>query len=330
LSFFIVFNDTASVYRLIVIYLKVLADRQSYLNSDIIIAKYYLFILLLRTKGIGLPEKITIVQVGGSVERALKGDYQIAVKAILTESWQQTVKSRLSINLGLLFSLVLGMIVSFGASSYLGGIENVLADPQAGMLLNIVVTVAIWPFMAGVEMMGVQHAVGMNTQPKMIFSFLNRASWVVLCTLLTSVLISFGFQLFVVPGVFLAVTLSLTVPLVIEKKMTPMKAIVLSIKALRFKFFPLLTLYSLLLSLLIVLLLPFLLLLESSIAPLGIIIFLVGISFLAPLFYNVKGVVYREVFGISIASSDDINIDHHSGDSTSKDINSGSNDTFSA
>jgi len=290
----------------------------------------FYFILLLRTKGIGLPEKITIVQVGGSIESALKGDYQIDVKAILTESWQQTLKSRLAINLGLLFSLVLGMLVSFVASSYLGGIENVIADPQAGMLLNIVVTIAIWPFMAGVEMMGVQHAVGMKTHAKMIFTFLNRASWVVLSALLTSVLISVGFQLFIAPGIFLAVTLSLTVPLVIEKKMMPMKAVVLSIKTLRFKFFPLLALYSFLLSLLVVLLLPFVFLLDSSVAPLGIMIFLIGISFLAPLFYNAKGIIYREVFGITIASNDSANIPHNKGSSTSKDVDSGSNDTFSA
>lgn len=277
-----------------------------------------------------MPEKITIVQVGGSIERALKGDYQIDVKAILTESWQQTLRSRLSINLGLLFSLVLGMLVSFVGSSYLGGIENVLADPQAGMLLNIVVTVAIWPFMAGVEMMGLQHAVGMKTHAKMIFTFLTRASWVVLCALLTSVLISIGFQLFIAPGIFLAVTLSLTVPLVIEKKMMPMKAIILSIKALRFKFFPLLTLYSLLLSTLVVLLLPFILLIDSSVAPLGIVIFLIGISFLAPLFYNAKGIIYREIFGISIATSDDSNIPYNTSNSASKNTDSGSNDTFSA
>ncbi len=277
-----------------------------------------------------MPEKITIVQVGGSIERALKGDYKIDVKAILTESWQQTLRSRLAINLGLLFSLVLGMLVSFVASSYLGGIENVLVDPQAGMLLNVVVTVVIWPFMAGVEMMGVQHAVGMKTHAKMIFSFLTRASWVVLCALLTSVLISVGFQLFIVPGIFLAVTLSLTVPLVIEKKMMPMKAIILSIKALRFKFFSLLTLYALLLLLLVVLLLPFIFLLESSVAPLGIVIFLIGISFLAPLFYNAKGIIYREVFGISIAKSNDTDIPNNEDDSTSNKVDSGSNDTFSA
>lgn len=290
----------------------------------------FYFILLLRNKGIGLPEKITIVQVGGSVERALKGDYQIDVKAILTESWQQTLKSRMAINLGLLFSLLLGMLVSFVASSYLGGIENVLADPQAGMLLNVVVTVAIWPFMAGVEMMGVQHAVGLKTNAKMTFAFLNRASWVVLCALFTSVLISIGFQLFVLPGIFLAVTLSLTVPLVIEKKMMPMKAIILSIQALRFKFFPLLSLYSLLLASVIVLTLPIMLLLESSIAPLGVVIFLIGMTFLAPLFYNVKGIIYREIFGIGIATDDDTRINHRTGDSRSNDVDSGSNDTFSA
>lgn len=184
--------------------------------------------------------------------------------------------------------------------------------------------------MAGVEMMGVQHAVGMKTHAKMIFSFLTRASWVVLCALFTSVLISIGFQLFIVPGIFLAVTLSLTVPLVIEKKMMPMKAIILSIKALRFKFFSLLTLYALLLLLLVVLLLPFIFLLESSVAPLGIVIFLIGISFLAPLFYNAKGIIYREVFGISIAKSNDTDIPHNDDDSTSNKVDSGSNDTFSA
>jgi len=273
---------------------------------------------------------MTIVQIGGSIERAVKGDYQIDIKSVLTEAWQQTLRSRLAINLGLLFSLGLGMLVSLFASSYLGGIESVLADPQAGMLLNIVVTVVIWPFMAGVEMMGVQHAVGMKTNAKMVFSFLNRASWVVLCALLTSVLISFGFQLFVAPGIFLAVTLSLTVPLVIEKKMTPMKAIILSIKALRFKFFPLLALYSLLFSTLIVLLLPFIFLLDTSVAPLGIVIFLIGITFLAPLFYNAKGIIYREIFGIGIATNDDKNTPFNKNNPTSKNIDSGSNDTFSA
>ena len=277
-----------------------------------------------------LPEKITIVQVGGNIESALKGDYQIDVKKIFTEAWQQTLKSRISMNVGLLFSVLLGMLVSFIGSNYLGGVEAVLADPEASMLLNMVVTIAVWPFLGGVEMMGVSHAVGMKTDVKMIFSFLQRASWVVLCALFTSVLINIGFQLFVLPGVFLAITLSLTIPLVIEKKMTPMKAIILSVQTLRFKFLSLLYIYVVLFLSLVLLFMPLALLIESSFAPLGIIVLLIGISFLAPLYYNIKGILYREIFGISIAT--DKFVDNQQGSATvvSKVIKSDSDDTFSA
>lgn len=281
-----------------------------------------------------MPEKITIVQVGGNIESALKGDYHIDVKAILIESWQQTLKSRLPINLGLLFSLILGVLVSFVVSSYLGGIEAVLADPEAGMLLNVIVTIAVWPFVAGVEMMGVMNAIGMKTDTKMTFAFLKRASWVVLCVLFTSVLTSLGFQLLILPGVFLAVTLSLTIPLVIEKKMSPMKAIILSIQTLRFKFLSIFILYLILFMSLVVLFLPIALLIESNFSPLGIMIFLFGISYIAPLFYNVKGVLYREIFGVSLATNSssikDSNTLLNSIETKSDKLNSDSDDTFSA
>ncbi|MCW8833561.1 MAG: hypothetical protein OQK09_00060 [Colwellia sp.] len=277
-----------------------------------------------------MPEKISIVQVGGSVETALRGDYHIDVRAILTEAWQLTLKSRLAINLGLLFSLLLGMSISLLVSNYLGGIEAVLEDPQLSMLLNIVVTIAVWPFIAGVEMMGVLHSVGMKTHMKMTFSFLQRASWVVLCALFTSVLISLGFQLFILPGIFLAITLSLTIPLVIEKKMTPMKAITISIQALRFKFLPLFVIYFILLMSLVMLFFPLALLLESTLAPIGIMIFIFGSSYLAPLFYNTKGILYREIFGISLATDKSIDELEQTANSSVSKVKSDSDDTFSA
>jgi len=277
-----------------------------------------------------LPEKISIVQIGGSIDRALKGDYKIDVKATLTEAWQLTLKSRVAINLGLLFSLLLGMLVSFVISNYLGGIEAVLADRQASMLVNVVVTIAVWPFIAGVEMMGVLHAVGMKSHVKMTFGFLNRASWIVLCALFTSLLTSIGFQLFVLPGLFLAITLSLTIPLLIEKKMMPIKAVVVSIQALRFQILPLFLLHFILLMSLVMLLFPFALLIETSVAPLGILCFLFGFTYLAPLFYNVKGILYREIFGVSIATDKAIDeLERTTNTSVSK-SGSDPDDTFTA
>lgn len=282
-----------------------------------------------------MSEKISVVQVGGSIEQAVKGEYAIDSKKVLSQAWQQTLKARVSINLGLGFSLILGMLVSYIASSYLGGIEAVLQDPKASMILNILVTVVIWPFMAGVEMMGVLHAVGLKTKPSMIFSFLKRGSWVAICALLTSSLISVGLQLLIIPGIFLAVVLSLTIPLVVEKQLSPVKAIVISVQALRFKWFQLMTLYLVLIMCFLALLFPIALLVESSLAPVGIVIFLFGMTYLAPWYYNVKGILYRDIFGIQIASNNPEKVIENTEktlndqENNSKD-SKGSDDTFSA
>ena len=245
-------------------------------------------------------EKKSIIHIGGTVEKALKGDYTIDVKAILVEAWQYTLRARVAINLGIVFCLCIGTLISLIASSYLGGIEAVIEDPKASMILNIIVTIAIWPFMAGVEMMGVFHAIGLKTHPKLVFSFLNRGSWVALSALLTSLLMSIGFQLFILPGVFLVVALSLTIPLVVEKKMMPMKAIIISIQTLRFKWFQIFLLYIILMFALTLLLVPLVMFADSSLLPVAIVIFILGFSFLAPLYYNVKGILYREIFGVSL------------------------------
>lgn len=270
--------------------------------------------------------------IGGNLERATNGDYTIDVKAVLTEAWQQTLKSRISINLGLLFVLIFGMMVSYISSSFFGGIEQVINDAQAGngqslQMINIIVTIAVWPFIAGIEMMGVYHAINKPTQANMVLSFLSRGSWVALTALLTSVLISIGFELLIIPGVLLAVMLSLTVPLVVEKKLSPMQAIIISIKALRFKIGALLSIFAILFMSLISLLFPIALLINSSLAPLAIMVFLYGLSYLAPWYYNVKGVLYREIFGVVSDKGDENNA---IANSATNNEHNGSDDTFSA
>ena len=245
-------------------------------------------------------EKDSVVQVGGNVESAIKGDYQIDVALVLKEAWQKTQQGRQAINIGLAFIFVIGMLVSFAVGEYFGGIEAAFKQPKVLLFIQTVVSLVIWPFLAGIEMMGVLHAVGAKTQPKLIFSFLKRGSWVVVCGLFTSALVSVGFELFVIPGVFLAVIFSLTIPLVVEKKFSPIKAMVVSLQALRFQWFKLFSVYLILLGLLILAIIPLLFTGQSSMAIIAIVLFLFGLSYLAPLFYNVKGILYREIFGLTL------------------------------
>ena len=266
-----------------------------------------------------------------SVENAILGHYVIDTKSILNEAWQQTKQSRVSINVGILFVLLLGTLVSLIASSFIGGVEAVINDPKASMILNIFVTVVIWPFLAGIEMMGVYHSLGKRTQAKMVFGFLNRGSWVALCALLTSLLISLGFQLLIVPGIFLAVVLSLTIPLVVDKKLSPTKAVKISIQALRFKFFKLLSLYMILFMILTLLVFPIALLADSSFSPIAIAFFLFCMTFLAPFYYNVKGILYRDIFGVSsIEGESNLQQSGDSPDSSQRDSKKDNDDIFSA
>jgi hypothetical protein len=250
-------------------------------------------------------EEHPVVKVGGSIEEAVKGDYSLDVAAILKEAWQITLKSRLAINLGLFTCLIIGMLVSVLVSSQLGGIEVAIQDPQSATLLNIIVTLVVYPFIVGVEMMGVFHSVGLKTKPQLIFAFLKRGSWVAVSALLTSTLVTIGLTLFYLPGIFLAVALSLALPLVVEKKMSPIKAVVVSIQATRFQWFKIFALYVILALAVVVSALPIVASGQSEFGFIAIAFFLFCLAYLAPLFYNVKGILYREIFGLQMQTSPD-------------------------
>ncbi len=252
-----------------------------------------------------LVEERSILQVGGSIEKALKGEYVIDVKGVLQEAWRLTQKSRSSINFGLLISLMIGVLVTLLVTSFVGGVELLFQDQQASALLNILVTLVVYPFLVGVEMMGIFHAVGLQTQVKLIYAFLKRGSWVAICALLSSTLVALGISMMVVPGIYLAVALSLALPLVVEKRLSPLKAITLSLQVTRFQWFSLFAIYFLLFIALVLAALPLVLLAQTNVALLGGVVTLFALSYLAPMFYNVKGILYREIFGMQLSVSKD-------------------------
>jgi hypothetical protein len=240
-------------------------------------------------------DKKPLIDIGGNIDKATRGDYQLDVTAILKEAWLKTQHTKQPINFALLGILSLGMLVTLVFSSYFGGVEAVFSDQKSSFLLNMLLTLIIWPFLAGVEMMGIYHSVGIKPRGALVFAFLKRGSWVAITALFTSTIISIGLALFVLPGIFLAVVTSLAIPLVVEKQMTPLKAVWLSLKALTYQWFKVFTLYLFVTSLLLLSLLPF-----ASFQGPAIFVFFIALVYIAPLFYNIKGILYREIFGMRV------------------------------
>ena len=245
-------------------------------------------------------EKDALIQVGGDLEESLKGNYKINVKAVMTEAWSLSTKSRVSINLGLLFCLFLSGALFFLVSSSFGDVKAITENQHANFAVNILVTLLVSPFLVAIEMMGIFHAVGIKTQPKVVFAFLRQGSLVAVAALLSSMLISLGLNLLIFPGLYLLVSLSLVLPLVVEKRLTPFKAILISLKVTRFQWLQIFTVYTLLFIALMCCFIPLILLSTTAFQLVGGMFFFFAMSYLAPMFYHVKGILYREIFGMKL------------------------------
>jgi hypothetical protein len=115
--------------------------------------------------------------------------------------------------------------------------------------------------------------------------------------------VTIGLTLFYLPGIFLAVALSLALPLVVEKQMSPLKAISVSLRATRFQWFKIFSLYVTLALATVVCALPIAAAGGSELGFIAIALFLFCLAYIAPMFYNVKGILYREIFGLQMSAS---------------------------
>ena len=58
---------------------------------------------------------------------------------------------------------------------------------------------------------------------------------------------------------------------------------------------------------LVVLLLPIIALAQTSMNVFGVVLLIFGLTYLAPLFYHVKGILYREIFGMQLTINGQVN-----------------------
>lgn len=238
-----------------------------------------------------------------TLEEALSRRYDFGVSDLLGEAWRRT-KGTKGIIIGgfvvfyaALFAVmnVLGIILTvFGVAGIagmglLGGADDgslalgaMAAFFIGSMLVGFLATAMVYPFLAGINMVGIRAAAGQPVRFGEIFSHFGRTVPVIITALLMTLLVTVGYLLFVVPGIYLSVAYILAIPLVVERGLSPWQALEASRKAINqhwFKVFGLFLLLGLLMSL--------------SVIPLGI-----GLLWTIPLMVVSLGVLYRTIFGV--------------------------------
>ncbi|MCW8327989.1 hypothetical protein MD588_04140 [Photobacterium sp. SDRW27] len=234
--------------------------------------------------------------VGGSIDKAIKGDTELQAVTVLQEAWKVTAKNFLSFFpaiIGLFLAqvalLMLGLQVQLGdASLFFDAIitgQEISADiVQAGYMANFWSDVLSAPLYVGVSMMALNHAVGLPTKPNHLVKGFSFTIVSIITMLITSSLQGIGNALFPLVGLFLSMGFSMAIILVCEKRTTPLKAIQYSLLATLKKLMPMTAIY------LVVLIMFFI-----SFATAGI-----GLIWTLPFFFNVKGIIYRNLFGITL------------------------------
>ncbi|MBT0586331.1 hypothetical protein [Alteromonas oceanisediminis] len=153
------------------------------------------------------------------------------------------------------------------------------ATPRA--VIDIVLVLILSPLMAGMMMMGISKARGKHIEVSDLFQWISLTIILALGSLIASILVQVGLRLLVLPGLYLAIATTFTLPLIADKKMTALSAIMLSIRVVNKYLGQFVVFFLITFALFFI-----------AILTLGI-----GLVWVIPLYFNAKGVLYEQLFG---------------------------------
>ncbi|MDD9209170.1 hypothetical protein [Aeromonas dhakensis] len=233
------------------------------------------------------------MRIGGSLEQSLSQGYRLDLKGVLQESWQQTRRT----GFGLLLAIVGVMAIWFLLSNhlltpYVGPEGDV--DMDIALMLSLFITVVMSPMTSSLDMLGLQQSVGVRVHPNQVFDyfrhFLRLGSLSLLGSLITSLfgplfeLLGLPVMLAFIPSALIGMGLVFTVPLVLERGLSPVQAILVSLKLFARGWPSIVLLHGVMMALFFL-----------ALIPMGL-----GLIWVAPLYFNCKGILYRDLCGVAV------------------------------
>lgn len=171
---------------------------------------------------------------GGSIEDTLAGRAELEIMPVIREAWQRTDGIKAMVIGGML--LVYAAVVA--ASLVLGQLFGVDDQTLLGSSISqLVVMMIVYPFIAGVFMLGLRRSVGRPVRFEDQFSFYRDLLPIVAVGALQSLVTFMGFLLLIFPGIYLTFALSLAVPLKAERNLPITDCLIVSARLVNRKFF---------------------------------------------------------------------------------------------
>jgi len=217
-------------------------------------------------------------------------DYDFSIGAVLSESWERTSGLKGSFwAAGAIFLLVMIVVgaIAGGVSAVLVGNDDVAGGALSSILLQLVIMAVMYPFLAGIVMLGIERSVDLPLSYKSVFGYFAYTLPLLGAAVLMSILVTIGFLLLIIPGIYLSLAYMFTVPLVVEKNLGIWDAMETSRKAVTSHWFKLF----------------FLFLIMGIIFIISAIPFGIGLIWAYPMSVAMMGVMYRDIFGVEAVNA---------------------------
>ncbi|HHF3174338.1 TPA: hypothetical protein ACPJ17_003100 [Vibrio alginolyticus] len=233
---------------------------------------------------------------GGSVERALSGNYELKAGAVFNEAWRATIQHFLSFSPAIIVLLFVQLGIFYIALKLQLGDLSVILDafenPESFTndivssiyVANFSYEVISAPIYAGISLMAMSHVAGLKTKLRHVGKGLQFTIPVILATLMSLMLQGVVGMIFPLLSLYLSLAFSHSILLICEKRVPPMQALLLSLRAINKKIFVVAGLYLGVMLMFII----------------SAMFYGIGLIFVLPFFFHLKGILYREMFGIKL------------------------------
>ncbi|MEQ8858464.1 MAG: hypothetical protein RIC56_07445 [Pseudomonadales bacterium] len=171
---------------------------------------------------------------GGSIEQTLAGGADLEIMPVIREAWQRIdgIKGILVGGLLLVYAAVVVVSVLLGG---LFGVEE--QSLIASSISQLVIMMIVYPFVAGVFILGLKRSVGLPVRFEDQFAFYRELLPIVAVGALQSLVTFIGFALLILPGIYLTFALSLAVPLKAERNLPITDCLIVSLRLVNKKLF---------------------------------------------------------------------------------------------
>lgn len=223
------------------------------------------------------------INVGGNLQSSLNGEYTFDLSNLFKNAWELTQLNKWIIIQMTLLTMSIGMLIVIVIFQMMS-IDNIQQISERTQLsIQLAIMGLLSPFIAALMISAVKHSIDEPSRISDITSQLPKTISIAITFLLVTLIVNIGLLVLILPGLYLSIACGFAILLVADKNIPPIQSILLSIRVVNVYWLDFIKINLLFLLLFVLVFLTF-----------GI-----ALIWVAPFYYHVKGILYRDLFGVS-------------------------------